>query len=165
MKPIYTAMNAEAARTELDTFTDSELGGKYPTAVKTFQDAWERFIPCLAFPPELRCVINTTNSIESLNYQLRKVTKSRGHFPNDDAVVKLLWLAICNIEDKRVRAREKEKKEKGGSRGTSQSRRTTRRGPDNHKLETSPRPVIHGLSRPNQPTPINREPAPLTQKT
>ena len=116
LKPIYTAMNEEAARTELDTFADSELGGKYPTTVKTFQDAWERFIPFLAFPPELRRVIYTTNSIESLNYQLRKVTKNRGHFPNDDAVVKLLWLAICNIEDKRARAREKEK---GGSRETT----------------------------------------------
>jgi putative transposase len=61
------------------------------------------------FPAELRRVIYTTNSIESLNYQLRKVTKNRGHFPNDDAVVKLLWLAICNIEDKRARERAKER--------------------------------------------------------
>ena len=52
-------------------------------------------------------MIYTTNAIESLNYQLRKVTKNRGHFPNDDAVVKLLWLAICNIEDKRARERDK----------------------------------------------------------
>jgi len=77
--------------------------------VKTFQDAWDRFTPFLAFPPELRRVIYTTNSIESLNYQLRKVTKSRGHFPNDAAAVKLLWLAICNIEDKRARDRLKER--------------------------------------------------------
>ena len=52
----------------------------------------------------MRRVIYTTNSIESLNYQLRKVTKNRGHFPNDEAVIKLLWLAICNIEDKRAMA-------------------------------------------------------------
>jgi hypothetical protein len=57
----------------------------------------------------LRKVIYTTNSIESLNYQLRKVTKNRGHFPNDAAAVKLLWLAICNIEDKRARERTKER--------------------------------------------------------
>ena len=63
----------------------------------------------MAFPPELRRVIYTTNAIESLNYQLRKIIKNRGHFPNDAAVVKLLWLAICNIEDKRARAREKER--------------------------------------------------------
>ncbi|WP_026551432.1 transposase, partial [Arthrobacter sp. H20] len=60
-----------------------------------------------AFPPALRKVIYTTNSIESLNYQLRKVTKNRGHFPNDQAATKLLWLAICNIEDKRARERSK----------------------------------------------------------
>jgi len=53
--------------------------------------------------------ISDTNAIESLNYQLRKVTKSRGHFPNDAAAVKLLWLAICDIEDKRAREREKER--------------------------------------------------------
>ena len=56
----------------------------------------------------LRRVIYTTNSIESLNYQLRKIIKNRGHFPNDDAVIKLLWLAICSIEDKRARDRAKE---------------------------------------------------------
>ena len=77
--------------------------------VRTFQDAWDRFTPFLAFPPDLRRVIYTTNAIESLNYQLRKVTKSRGHFPNDQAAVKLLWLAICNIEDKRARDRAAER--------------------------------------------------------
>jgi transposase-like protein len=94
---------------ELVAFSASELGKKYPTAVRTFEDAWEKFTPFLAFPPELRKVIYTTNSIESLNYQLRKVIKNRGHFPSDDAAVKLLWLAICNIEDKRARDRAKEK--------------------------------------------------------
>ena len=70
----------------------------------TWRDAWERFIPFLEFPPEVRRVIYTTNAIESLNYQLRKIIKNRGHFPNDDAVIKLLWLAIRDIEDKRARA-------------------------------------------------------------
>ena len=60
-------------------------------------------------PPALRRVIYTTNAIESLNYQLRKVTKNRGHFPSDEAAVKLLWLAICNIEDRRAAERAKEK--------------------------------------------------------
>jgi putative transposase len=73
-----------------------------------FDNAWERFTPFLAFPLMLRRVIYTTNSIESLNYQLRKIIKNRGHFPNDDAVIKLLWLAICTIEDKRARNRAKE---------------------------------------------------------
>jgi transposase-like protein len=109
LKPIYTAVDPEAARAEFDAFKATELGKKYPHAVATWEAAWERFIPFLAFPPELRRVIYTTNSIESLNYQLRKVTKNRGHFPNDAAAVKLLWLAICNIEDKRAREREKER--------------------------------------------------------
>lgn len=109
LKPIYQAVNEDAALEALEAFEQSDYGKRYPSAVKTFQDAWDRFTPFLAFPPELRRVIYTTNSIESLNYQLRKVTKNRGHFPNDAAVVKLLWLAICNIEDKRAREREKER--------------------------------------------------------
>ncbi|HVV75021.1 MAG TPA: IS256 family transposase [Mycobacteriales bacterium] len=115
LKPIYTAVNEEAALAALHEFKASPLGVKYPTTVRTFEDAWERFTPFLAFPPMLRRVIYTTNSIESLNYQLRKIIKNRGHFPNDTAVVKLLWLAICNIEDKRARDRAKER---GGSRAT-----------------------------------------------
>ena len=109
LKPIYQAADADAARVEFDAFAASPLGQKYPTTVATFENAWERFVPFLAFPPELRRVIYTTNSIESLNFQLRKIIKNRGHFPNDAAVVKLLWLAICNIEDKRAREREKER--------------------------------------------------------
>lgn len=109
LKPIYQAVNEDTALEALETFTASEFGKRYPSAVKTFQDAWDRFTPFLAFPPELRRVIYTTNAIESLNYQLRKVTKNRGHFPNDIAAVKLLWLAICDIEDKRAREREKER--------------------------------------------------------
>lgn len=109
LKPIYAAPNETAAREALETFADSELGRRYPSTVKTFTDAWERFTPFLAFPPQLRRVIYTTNAIESINYQLRKVTKNRGHFPNDAAVVKLLWLAICDIEDKRARERAREK--------------------------------------------------------
>ncbi|SHX12489.1 transposase [Mycobacteroides abscessus subsp. abscessus] len=112
LKPIYTAPHAEAARVELDAFTASELGKKNPTVAMAFERAWEQFIPFLAFPPELRRVIYTTNSIESLNYQMRKVIKNRGQFPNDAAAVKLLWLAICNIEDKRAAERAKERDQK-----------------------------------------------------
>jgi transposase-like protein len=108
LRGVYTASDAEAARDALNEFEASDVGQRNPTAAKTFYDAWERFTPFLAFPPMLRRVIYTTNAIESLNYQLRKVTKNRGHFPNDEAAVKLLWLAICNIEDKRAREREKE---------------------------------------------------------
>src|SRR6476619_1922556 len=109
LKTVYQAGDAEAARAALDAFAASELGQRNPNTVRVFDDAWERFTPFLAFPPMLRRVIYTTNAIESLNYQLRKIIKNRGHFPNDDAVIKLLWLAICNIEDKRARDREKER--------------------------------------------------------
>lgn len=109
LRPIYTAASEEAAREALGAFEASQMGRKYPHAVATWKAAWERFTPFLAFPPELRRVIYTTNSIESLNFQLRKIIKNRGHFPSDDAVRKLLWLAICNIEDKRARERAKER--------------------------------------------------------
>jgi putative transposase len=106
LRPIYTAATADAAEAALLELADSPLGRKHRSALAVWERAWERFIPFLAFPPELRKVIYTTNTIESLNYQLRKIIKNRGHFPSDDAVVKLLWLAICDIEDKRARARE-----------------------------------------------------------
>ncbi|MGW0227767.1 IS256 family transposase [Actinopolymorpha singaporensis] len=108
LKPIYTAPTVQAAETELLGFAESELGLKYPATVATWENAWERFTPFLAFPPEVRRIIYTTNSIESLNYQLRKIIKNRGHFPGDDAVIKLLWLAIRDIEDRRARERAKE---------------------------------------------------------
>ena len=108
LRPIYTAPDEDAALIALATFADSKLGKKYPTAVATWESAWERFTPFLAFGPALRKVIYTTNSIESLNYQLRKIIKNRGHFPNDAAAIKLLWLAIRTIEDKRARERAKE---------------------------------------------------------
>jgi putative transposase len=109
LKAVYTAVNADTAQLALLELADSPLGRKYPAAVAVWERAWDRFIPFLAFPPAVRKVIYTTNSIESLNYQLRKIIKNRGHFPSDDAVVKLLWLAIRDIEDKRARAREKER--------------------------------------------------------
>ena len=109
LRPIYTAPTAEAAETELAAFAGSSLGRKYPATVAAWENAWQRFIPFLEFPPEVRKIIYTTNAIESLNYQLRKIIKNRGHFPGDDAVIKLLWLAIRDIEDKRARARTAEK--------------------------------------------------------
>ena len=108
LRPIYTAPTEAAAAQELDLVAASNWGKKYPATVRVWRDAWERFIPFLEFPPAVRKIIYTTNSIESLNYQLRKIIKNRGHFPNDDAVIKLLWLAIRDIEDKRARERAKE---------------------------------------------------------
>jgi putative transposase len=113
LRKIYTAPTAEAAFDALAAFSASPLGQKYPQAVKVWENAWDRFTPFLAFSPPVRKLLYTTNSIESLNYQLRKVTKARGHFPSDDAVVKLLWLAIINIEDKRARERAARRAETG----------------------------------------------------
>ncbi len=72
-----------------------------PGVIAVWQRVWDQFVPFLQFPPEIRRVIYTTNQIESINYQLRKVTKNRGHFPNDDAAVKLLYLALRNINPER----------------------------------------------------------------
>jgi putative transposase len=113
LRAIYTAPTAEAAFDALAAFSASPCGRKYPQAAKVFEDAWDAFTPFLAFSPAVRKLLYTTNSIESLNYQLRKVTKARGHFPTDDAVVKLLWLAIINIEDKRARERQARRQQTG----------------------------------------------------
>jgi putative transposase len=109
LRPIYTAATVEAAEQALLELADSALGRKYKAALAVWERAWDRFIPFLAFPPEIRRIIYTTNAIESFNYQIRKIIKNRGQFPTDDAVVKLIWLAIADIEDKRARAREKER--------------------------------------------------------
>ena len=113
LRKVYTAPSAEAAFDALAAFTESDWGRKYPQAARVWEQAWDDFTPFLAFSPPVRKMLYTTNSIESLNYQLRKVTKARGHFPGDDAVVKLLWLAIINIEDKRAREREARRRQTG----------------------------------------------------
>jgi transposase-like protein len=97
LKPIYTAASAEAAAAELDAFEAGPWGQKFPTVVATWRRAWDRVIPFFAFSPAVRRVIYTTNAIESLHSRLRKIIKTRGHFPSDDAATKLLWLALRNI--------------------------------------------------------------------
>ena len=97
LRPIYAAPNAEAALAELDAFEAGPWGQKFPTVVSAWRRAWDRVIPFFAFPPEIRRVIYTTNAIESVNARLRKIIKTRGHFPSDDAASKLIWLALRNI--------------------------------------------------------------------
>ena len=97
LKPIYTAVSAEAAESELDALERSAWGAKFPTVVGTWRRAWDRVIPFFAFPPEVRRVIYTTNAIESVHARLRKIIKTRGHFPSDEAATKLIWLALRNI--------------------------------------------------------------------
>ena len=100
LKPIYQAATVEAAGDALTVF-ETEWGDRYPAIVDLWKRNWERFTPFLEFDPAIRKIIYTTNAIESLNYQLRKVTKTRGHFPTDDAVLKILYLAIRNIGHQR----------------------------------------------------------------
>ena len=97
LKPIYTAPSAEAAAMALDEFEASAWGQRFPTVVAAWRRAWDRVIPFFAFPPAVRKLIYTTNAIESLHSQLRKIIKTRGHFPSDDAATKLIWLALRNI--------------------------------------------------------------------
>jgi len=97
LRPIYAAASAESALAALDGFEAGIWGQKFPTVVQAWRRAWDRVIPFFAFPPEIRRVIYTTNAIESVNSRLRKIIKTRGHFPSDDAASKLIWLALRNI--------------------------------------------------------------------
>ena len=97
IKPIYTAPNAEAAVAELEAFEQGTWGQRFPTVAASWRRAWSNVIPFFAFPPDVRRVIYTTNAIESVNARLRKIIKTRGHFPSDDAATKLIWLALRNI--------------------------------------------------------------------
>jgi len=97
LRPIYTAPSADAAGAALDDFERSPWGEKFPTVAAAWRRAWTHVIPFFAFPPEIRRLIYTTNALESVHAQLRKIIKTRGHFPNDDAATKLLWLALRNL--------------------------------------------------------------------
>jgi putative transposase len=95
LKPIYTAVDADAAQAALEAF-DDRWGARFPVITQAWLNAWEYVTPFLAFPPELRRVVYTTNAIEALNRQLRKAIKTKGHFPNEEAARKLIYLAIAN---------------------------------------------------------------------
>jgi putative transposase len=104
LKPIYTAVDADAARAELEAF-DEKWGQRFPVITQAWLNAWEHVIPFLAFPPEVRRVIYTTNAIEALNRQLRKAIKTKGSFPNEDAARKLVYLALQNAVPQWTRTR------------------------------------------------------------
>jgi transposase-like protein len=97
IRPIYTAASADAALLALDVFARGEWGVRFPTVVAAWRRAWTQVIPFFAFPPAVRRIIYTTNALESLHAQLRKIIKTRGHFPSDEAATKLIWLALRNI--------------------------------------------------------------------
>ena len=95
LKAIYTAPSEAAAKDALNTF-EKTWGQKYPTIAPMWRNNWEHIIPFLAYPPALRKVIYTTNTIEAANRQIRKVIKTKGSFPSDDAAIKLIYLALKN---------------------------------------------------------------------
>lgn len=104
LRPIYTAANADQALLELERF-DSEWGQRYPATVRAWRDAWEHMTPFLALPEELRKAVYTTNTIEGLHRQIRKAIKTRGHFPDQQAATKLIYLAIIKADAKWQRSR------------------------------------------------------------
>lgn len=95
LKQIYTSVSVEAALKELDAF-EAKWGSKYPLTLKAWRSRVEEWTPFLAFPAEIRRAIYTTNAIEALNRMVRKTLKARGALPNDDAVMKLVFLAVRN---------------------------------------------------------------------
>ena len=95
IKAIYRAETAETAAAKLDEF-EAKWGERYPAIAPSWRRAWEQVVPMFAFPPAIRKMIYTTNALESLHRSLRKIIKTRGSFPNDEAAVKLLFLATRN---------------------------------------------------------------------
>ena len=95
IKAIYRAETAETAAAKLDEF-EAKWGERYPAIAPSWRRAWEQVVPMFAFPPAIRKMIYTTNALESLHRSLRKIIKTHGSFPNDEAAVKLLFLAIRN---------------------------------------------------------------------
>lgn len=100
LKPIYTAPTLQAAEAAMDNF-EERFGDRYGGIVKLWRDSWERIVPFLAYPTEIRRVVYTTNMIESINFQLRKATKNRGAFPTERSALKLLYMAVRQISTER----------------------------------------------------------------
>lgn len=104
LKKIYQAPNAEVAAEGLREFEDGPWGEKFPMIPASWKRHWEEIIPFFSYSPEVRKMIYTTNAIESLHMQIRKVIKNRGHFPNDESATKLIYLALRNIEKAWIKA-------------------------------------------------------------
>ena len=97
IKPIYTAVNADAARAALDELTD-KWGTKYGAIIRLWNNAWEEFIPFLDYDVEIRTVICSTNAIESLNARYRRAVRARGHFPTEQAALTCVYLALMSLD-------------------------------------------------------------------
>jgi putative transposase len=99
LRPVYTAPNADAALAELERF-DETWGQRYPMIAEAWRRDWEHIIPFLSLPEELRRIVYTTNTIEAMHRHIRKAIKTRGHFPDEQAATKLIYLAIERAETK-----------------------------------------------------------------
>lgn len=99
LKPVYTAVNAAAALAAFESF-DEKWSGRYPAIGKLWRSAWDNFVPFLDLDIEVRCLLSSTNAIESLNSRFRKVVDARGHFPNEQAAMKVLYLAVRSLDPK-----------------------------------------------------------------
>lgn len=97
LKTIYRAQDADTARLALEAFDAGPWGKKYPPIAASWRRHWEEVIPFFAYPADVRKIIYTTNAIESVHMRLRKIIKTRGHFPSDEAATKLIYLALRNI--------------------------------------------------------------------
>lgn len=102
LRRVYSAPNAEEAEHQLELF-DEQWGERYPMVAQAWRDRWEHVIPFLSLPADLRRVVYTTNAIEGLNRQVRKAIKTRGHFPDEQAATKLIYLALMRAETKWVK--------------------------------------------------------------
>jgi len=94
LRMIYRAKDADAGKAALDAFDSGPWGRKYPAIAQAWRRNWDRVIPFFAFPEAVRRIIYTTNAIEALNAKLRRAVKIRGHFPNDEAATKLIYLVL-----------------------------------------------------------------------
>ena len=96
LKNIYKSPTAEIAEKRLEEFDESAIGKKYPMIAQSWKRKWEEVIPFFQYPEEIRTMIYTTNALESVNMRIRKTIKNRGHFPSDEAAIKLIYLALRN---------------------------------------------------------------------
>jgi putative transposase len=108
LKEVYRARTAEAGQAALDAFDEGPWGRKYPVIAQSWRRHWGEVIPFYAFPADVRRIIYTTNAIEAVNAKLRRAVRARGHFPTDDAALKLLFLVLNRVaKEWRMPARER----------------------------------------------------------
>jgi len=97
LRPVYTAPTEATARARFDEFADA-WGGGFPAIIRLWEQAWPEFVPFLAFDTEIRTVVCSTNAIGSVNARIRRAVRARGHFPNEAAALKCVYLAVMSLD-------------------------------------------------------------------